>query len=416
MNRYFNNPVRDRPKTLRLDTKSVILSKLGLPLNTHIGPSIGTKSANGVVFPLGNDHRRVLKMMLSGERDFNNEVRVGKIPGIQSVGTRIYESFYDRPSELGVYVMDNLLGGSGSNRVLSLHDFTRQYYDTCPARAIKERVVKMYVDLLFDFYKITNGWHGDLHTENIQVVMSASRHLLHMRVIDYGSHTPFTSNTRGANCVDAFLNSIANDYRELAGRGALMHWHQTGVPHKQKTSDTQPVISNAAVLKSIHPLFTAAIALGYTRTNIMKERRNKAAAVAAAANRARRNAAAAVAANKARRNAAAAAAVAANKARRNTEAVALAGAARARATAAQRVNIARRRRLNSVNRARRLARARALAAVRTTPMNINTPRKRVQSPTPMNINTPRKRVQSPSPMNINTPPYARLVRYLKEGI
>ena len=60
--------------------------------NTYVGARIGTPSQNGAIFEMANN--KVLKVIVDigypptdFRADFKAEVRVGKIPGIEKVGT-----------------------------------------------------------------------------------------------------------------------------------------------------------------------------------------------------------------------------------------------------------------------------------------------------------------------------------------
>lgn len=198
---------------------------LGLPRDTKIGGRIGSVSSYGAIFELGDDARKVIKVAMSDQpfkADFNNEVRVGHIDGIEKVGTKIYQSHYGKISNepgnkdiyMGVYVMDHLKSGDVNSQVITLRRYwTDHYGKSCPTT--KDSTLKMYVDLIFQFYKITKGWHADLHSENIQVILRQDGTVRTMKVIDYGSHTPFKRNISGLTCLDDILNAINRNWKNL---------------------------------------------------------------------------------------------------------------------------------------------------------------------------------------------------------
>ena len=88
LNEYLEIIANGKKRLKRTYTQD-ILQSLRLPASTIVQPSIGTSSAYGVILPLNGDNKKVLKMMIAGKADFDNEVRVGHIKDIEKVGTRI---------------------------------------------------------------------------------------------------------------------------------------------------------------------------------------------------------------------------------------------------------------------------------------------------------------------------------------
>jgi hypothetical protein len=241
--------------------KKIILRRLKLNPDTFVGEQVGNESSYGKVFKMANN--KVLKVIGLPEDfrpDFINEIRIGRIPGIEKVGTRIYEATYrtfklkEGEFYLGAYVMDDLISENG-NRAMNL----KSYYgvrNKCPV--LTERDAEMFVKLLFDFYKITKGYHGDLHTGNIQAILRADGSLKQLKIIDYGTHTKFKTNINSLKCLDDILNVIQSEFNTLQGN--TPRWSKK--PHiVEKTPGnngrTQKLVSNTALLrnKNIHPMF-----------------------------------------------------------------------------------------------------------------------------------------------------------------
>ena len=249
---------------LRANVQAYIIKLLELPPKTKIGSRIGTPSANGIVYELGNDSKKVLKLSLKDEpykADFNNEVRVGRIPGIEKVGTRIYQAAYSGlkieeagpyPVYLGVYVMDHLKGGDANSQVITLDKYVKRHYGkSCPAT--KDSVLKMYVDLIFQFYKVTKGWHADLHAENIQVILRKDGTVKTMKVIDYGSHTPFKRNISKLTCLDDVLDAINRNWNSLSSKPAFNKpWGGWPLVHKEpeNKNKNQLLHANSAAIRN----------------------------------------------------------------------------------------------------------------------------------------------------------------------
>lgn len=156
---------------------------------------IGTKSKNGVVRPLmykGNKYLLVSKeMSLRKKKSFFREVHVGTMPGIGSVGPRVY-AWRKLPNRYE-YIMDNLARGYSDAKVTTLHRYTgakpwRQLYDA-----------------LLRFYKVTGGFHGDLHSNNIAVVTRKGK--VTVQIYDYGTWRPFRPRIRSDRIMD-YLREI----------------------------------------------------------------------------------------------------------------------------------------------------------------------------------------------------------------
>jgi hypothetical protein len=145
----------------------------------------------------------IKKMFLESQRNINifmNEIRVGTMPGIKEVGPKIYA--YRISGNVGQYIMDDL------GNFLTLASFTRKM---CPPTnhpiytALKECLVK--------FYKITKGYHGDLHADNIAVVFNKDGSFKKIMIYDYGAHRPFKNNS-SASCFEEYMNKINRNFKQ----------------------------------------------------------------------------------------------------------------------------------------------------------------------------------------------------------
>jgi len=256
-NMFFTNAKKG---ALTEDFKVTIREQLGVPVTTEFGRRIGSESTLGSVYEMKN--YKVLKVVIdtsSFKGDFENEVRVGHIPGIEKVGTRIYQSAYLRVGEsrIGVYIMDNLVSNT-KNTAMTLEEYWSK--NKTPEAA------KMYAKLLYTFYKITRGWHGDLHANNIQVILGPGMKLKRMRVIDYGSHTEFKTNISKMKTLDAVLNAVNRNFEAMPNRGQQQFWKEG--PHKLPGGNRrQWVISNARVVRS-QPIYALAKQLVATNDKV----------------------------------------------------------------------------------------------------------------------------------------------------
>jgi len=182
----------------------------------------------GSVYALGSDHKYVIKKMENVNDDdalkvFLNEVRVGMTPGIQRVGPRIY-GYKVRPtgdSFTCEYIMDDFTRGDPTLRSMLL----REYIDTYKPGP-DHLVFKKLKTTLRNFWLISKGYHGDLHTNNIAVVFKPGGHPVRVMIFDYGSHkrtkVKFTRNM-SLNNMTRVINANFARSTNKPGRNSYMY-------------------------------------------------------------------------------------------------------------------------------------------------------------------------------------------------
>jgi hypothetical protein len=280
-------------RNLNKSLKTVIIQKLGLPPGTLFESKLSTNSAYGVIFPIKGVDKvlKVVRSYTSKSADFDTEVSVGQLPGIEKVGTKIYQHAYFRyltnsPENgkyeyIGAYVMDNLLSlreRRNGNTVKSLYDYTYSLRGSCPSNEI----VKMYTKLLVKFYKISRGWHGDLHTGNIQVILDRRGVPKRMMVIDYGSHTRLKNQNRlnRASCLDEILDAVKHNFNSMPFVAGSEKTHPAWAPsvHKQPLRPREQVVaSDANVLREsrMHKIYLRTKKLGYNKNTTLANSNNE---------------------------------------------------------------------------------------------------------------------------------------------
>jgi hypothetical protein len=111
---------------------------------------------------------------------FQTEVKIGSLKNIGLVGPRVYAW---RITPTGAeYIMDNVLLGDQRAKV---YPFSKVYKN--------EHILKLALDAIKLFQQITKGYHGDLHKNNIQVVVTPEK-VVYVMIIDYGSWRPASVN------------------------------------------------------------------------------------------------------------------------------------------------------------------------------------------------------------------------------
>ena len=217
---------------------------------------IGKKSSYGDVYKIGTDNKYVLKIMvLNDDNDvviFKNEVRVGSIDGIEAAGPKIYAYLYD--DDIGVYIMDNILKGRKDHVLYSMYDYFKNVFGgskECPS--IRHIFYRKLRRTLIRFYNITKGYHGDLHNENIMVVLDSDKKLVDIRIIDYGSHKPFR-NTSETTCLESLFDRINEEWitydkknKMTIHQGTLVKWPLDGQPYRMNSQVLTSSVSNTFI-------------------------------------------------------------------------------------------------------------------------------------------------------------------------
>ena len=116
----------------------------------------------GVIDPRNNMNQEINKFM--------KEIKIGLIKNVDSFGLRIHA--YDINPRLGYvwYIMDDIKKGNENKYIYSLTAYFRMFDYKKIHHAHK--IYKLFGRKLLNFYKNTKGYHGDLHTNNIAVILN----------------------------------------------------------------------------------------------------------------------------------------------------------------------------------------------------------------------------------------------------
>jgi hypothetical protein len=209
---------------------------------------INKKSAYGDVYRIGTDNKYVLKVMICNNKsDFNtfkNELVVGSIDGIEAVGPRIYAYLY--ANNIGEYIMDNILKGRDHHVLYSVYDYFMKVFGSNKCPSIRHIFYRKLRRTLIRFYNITKGYHGDLHSDNMMVVLDSNNKLLEVRIIDYGSHRTF-HNTKESTCLESLFERIHTEWNEYSKENEIKIFKDT---HVKYPPNSQPYRMNSQVLRS----------------------------------------------------------------------------------------------------------------------------------------------------------------------
>ena len=260
----FSYPKRDYKANLGI--QSVGLSAIeqnAVNSLKNMGGRLGRPSTFGSVVALGDKY--ALKTMNFSEtanqsdnlKIFLNEVKVGGMRGIQKVGPRIYAWRVIRNSQgvatEGEYIMDSFTQGNKDVVSTSLHEFVRNILKVCPAPT--HPLVVMLKETLKNFYLITQGYHGDLHTGNIAVVYNPTTlEIKRVIIFDYGSHKRLKSKVKAKMCLEEIFEAANKEYKKsFAKYKANYKFPQTTSVNVYYPNRSQPRRSNVQILKAIDP-------------------------------------------------------------------------------------------------------------------------------------------------------------------
>ena len=151
----------------------------------NIQKRIGDESVYGSIYEIDCYEKYVIKLMkVKGEFEqkmYNNEIQIGKKNGIEKCGVRILASVVLNQT-WNAYVMTHALDGKQKYHVISLNDYLKlnpkhkHIYTTLhqkhPNVKYDKKVLKLFSTRLTQFYKLTQGFHGDLHLGNVMVILN----------------------------------------------------------------------------------------------------------------------------------------------------------------------------------------------------------------------------------------------------
>lgn len=170
----------------------------------HETKRIGKQSAYGKIYEINNKY--VIKYIpfrhKHSLKSFQKEVSIGSIKGIEKVGPKVlaYKIVKDPVvmeiqgqklygEDYGIIIMQNMK--KGKDVILQdLKDYLNKHI--CVSK--KSKIYNLLIDKLVKFYNITEGYHGDLHSENIMLIKdSKTNEILDLMIFDYGSYRKFTN-------------------------------------------------------------------------------------------------------------------------------------------------------------------------------------------------------------------------------
>jgi len=180
---------------------------------------LGNPSTFGTVNKLaGNFVKKTMKINRGTSSDFLkiflNEIKVGSTPGIFP---RIYAWRVHRGRngtiDTAEYIMDDYRTSPEHYKVIPFKEYITQFYgpNRCPSPG--EPIYKKLKEALLKFWRLTKGYHGDLHVGNMAVMYSRiTDEPIKVIIFDYGSHKKFKTATNNSTCFERFVQIIDKEF------------------------------------------------------------------------------------------------------------------------------------------------------------------------------------------------------------
>lgn len=197
---------------------------------------------------------------------FFNELRVGNIQNIQTVGPRIYCFRIDIHNSFAEYVMDYLLpiDKYPENKYTFTKAF-KWFTTSSPLQAMnrinrqvnpEHKVFKILIKKVLKFYKITGGFHGDLHLNNFAIIHKTSNieEVVDVRFFDYGAHTPFHTNIKNMKFGHQIFSTIQKQFSNHPTKVQVggIHGNLALRPGQPFTNNSKVIAALPSVRNGLH--------------------------------------------------------------------------------------------------------------------------------------------------------------------
>jgi len=200
--------------------------------NRNHGTRMGGQTTYGAVTKIGGKFvKKTMKFPINNQstdylKIFLNEIRVGAIPGIKEVGPKIYAWRVNRNSQgqatSGEYIMDDFTVAPPNYTTVPFLEYTRKVLkNVCPVP--QSNFYQKLKESLTKFWKITKGYHGDLHAGNMAIMYeNSSLDVEKFIIFDYGSHKKFKTATNENTCFDRFIYIIDTEFKNRYSKNTVM--------------------------------------------------------------------------------------------------------------------------------------------------------------------------------------------------
>lgn len=217
--RSFNNPYFTPTNSKLFGNIIGLMNTLNTSRNLNL---LSNSSAHGIVWEF-RDKPYILKQVKNIRRSqipaFMSEVKIGSLNRTRNFGPVILaHRIYQQPDGkyTGEFIMENLFKMFPSLETMTLSKYLKEYFpNSCPSR--ESNFYKKLSDTLFNFYKISGSYHGDMHEGNVYVFLNPkTKKVEHVKLIDYGSTFPIRNKNKlkSLRCLSDILKQINEQHKE----------------------------------------------------------------------------------------------------------------------------------------------------------------------------------------------------------
>ena len=199
-----------------------------------------------MVFQVNRSNTYLIKLVVidthADMEMYTSEIYVGLLPLVSKFGVNVHA--FIKPDLLtrgsvAMFVMDHVTMGDPSLQSMTLYRYSNlTSYN-------HHELIRLLHKTLIAFYTITNGYHADLHQNNVMVLLKNNQ-LVDLKIIDYGMFTPFTQRHRKKTFTD-YMKLTQNTFDTMQSeestifQGNKVKYHPSG----------RPVRTNKALLKNM---------------------------------------------------------------------------------------------------------------------------------------------------------------------
>lgn len=209
-----------------------------------------------MLFQVNKNNKYLIKLIVidthANMENYLNEVYIGLLPLVSKFGVDVHA--FIKPDLLvrgsvAMFIMDHVTMGDPSLQSTTLlkYSYLKSYNHS--------ELTRLMHKTLMAFYTITNGYHADLHANNIMVLLKNNK-LIDLKIIDYGMFTPFTKKhrkktlTNYMNLTQKTFDTMESPYLTIF-QGDEVKYHPSGNPVRSNKTLLMNMLHNLQQLNRV---------------------------------------------------------------------------------------------------------------------------------------------------------------------
>ena len=159
------------------------------------------------VYQIPGQNEYVIKL-IADKNEYLNEVLVGSIPGIEKIGVRVHS--HGTLSNRYYIIMDHVEMGQSNVTHMTADRYVSKFPEQIQSflRTLRKSLVQ--------FYQLTGRFHGDLHFDNVMVILSHKKQSLkYIKIIDYGNTVPIQKDGGPLKTYPDYARAIEKTFENL---------------------------------------------------------------------------------------------------------------------------------------------------------------------------------------------------------